>query len=199
GSAVLDQIVGTPTVPLALNHDQKGLSLYFTCPSQNGGVSFEPVLFSTVMTGAGQVGGRVRVTMETNVTLGQWANAFKALIDFKTTGSVAGLGSAICAEMVMGGATMPAAGNYAPLELELVTPVGWTGVQVASFAHMQVSGNSTAMTKFEDTGYLMSIVGLGAGASKIFHTLTATPAATHGLKILIAGVAYDIFLAVTGN
>ena len=135
--------------------------------------------------------------METNVRLGQWANAFKASIDFKTVGSVSGLGSAICAEMTMGGASMAVAGNYAPLELELVTPSGWLGVQVASFAHMQVSGNATAMGVFETTGHLFNIVGLTADTGHMFHTV-ATPTATHGLRIMIAGVGYDIMLKATG-
>ena len=109
--------IGTAAAPMSLLYTEKGVAFYFTTPSANGATSFEPVLINTVMINAGQVGGRVKVNMETNVALGGWSNAFKAQVTYGAAGRTNGLGSVICAEMTLSaGCTQ---GTYAPLELEL--------------------------------------------------------------------------------
>jgi len=187
--------VGDSTTAWTALYGDRAISIYSTCADAGTGNAM-PVYISATMTGAGGLGRAIEAVLDVNARLGSYSNAIKGYIDF-TGGSVAGLGSAICAEMLMGGASMPAAGNYAPLEIELVTPEGWLGVQVASFAHMQVSGNATAMGIFETNGHLFNIVGLTADTGHMFHTV-ATPTATHGLRIMIAGVGYDIMLKATG-
>jgi len=86
--------LGTSSSRMALTYNgTKAMSVYTTTASENAGTSFEPVLFSTTLTGAGQVGGRVRAYMETNVALGGWANALKAEVSFGASGYVTGLAS----------------------------------------------------------------------------------------------------------
>ena len=91
--------MGNSTIPLSAAYDQKALAIYTTSGSTDASTSFEPVYISTILTGAGQVGGRVRVNLSTDVVLGGWANAFKASVDCNTSGASTGLLSVICAEM----------------------------------------------------------------------------------------------------
>ncbi|GAG18694.1 unnamed protein product, partial [marine sediment metagenome] len=69
----------------------KAIQSYTTCGSTNTGTTYEPQLFDNTLTGAGQVGGRFRVNMTTDVRLGGWANAFKASIACSTNGSTTGV------------------------------------------------------------------------------------------------------------
>ena len=148
------------------------------------------------MTGIGQVGGRVRVNMESNVRLGGWANAFKASVDWKTAGGVSGLGSAICAEMIMPGGAA-GTGTLGVLELELVCPGSWTSSQLVSFIYAENSGSTKA--KFVTEGYLFNLAGMGTPVDDTvacFH-LQNHVTTTHALRILVDGVAYDIPLVAT--
>jgi len=189
--------VGDSTTAWTALYTDKAISIYSTCASVNASSSFEPVLINTVMTGAGQVGGRVRVNMETDVALGAWANALKASIDFSTTGSVTGLGSAFCAEMTMMGQAMPASGNYAVAELELICPENWSGSNVVAFIHAQVgAAASNTSANFVTNGFLLDLTGMGTpvdDTAAIWH-LTKDTAPTHALRCRIDGVAYDILM-----
>lgn len=186
-------LIGTSAAPITRTYTQKTLQAYTTCSSTNGGTSFEPVRFNTVMTGAGQVGGRVMVNMETNVVLGGWANALKALVDCKTNGRATGLLSAFCCEIVAPSAS--GAGTIAPLEIEFTTVASYTASSSHSFIYSKVGGDNTATTSFLSTGNLWHLEGMGSAssASKIFHT-TGTVQATHGLRIRIGVTNYDILL-----
>jgi len=158
--------------------------------STNASTSVEPVVFSHTMTGIGGVGGRVKAYMTTNVALGGWSNAFKGEVVYGASGYTTGLGSSILAEMTLAAGTTQ--GTYAPVEIELNlgsnAPVG----SATSFIYASANGTATA---FLAGGYLMNLQGLGAAtsATNLFHT-TGTVSATHGLRINIGGVAYDILL-----
>ena len=192
--------IGDSTTAWTALYTDKAISIYSTCASVNASSSFEPVLINTVMTGIGQVGGRVRVNMETDVALGAWANALKASIDFSTTGSVTGLGSAFCAEMTMMGQAMPGSGNYAVLELELICPENWSGGNVVAFIHAQVgAAASNTSANFVTNGFLLDLTGMGTPAddtAAIFH-LQNHVTTTHALRIRVDGVAYDIPLVAS--
>ena len=189
--------IGESANPLSLTYDkQAALSMYFTCASVNGATSFEPVLINIVMTGAGQVGGRVKVNMSTNVVLGGWANALKAQVECNTNGRATGLLSAFCAEMVMPASDISAlGGHYCALEVEMKTPASNVASINTSLVFMSTGGNSTAITAFLAAGNLFTLQGLGtaSSATNLFHT-TGTVSATHGLRINIDGVMYDILL-----
>lgn len=161
-----------------------------TSASTSASISVEPVLFTTIMTGVGGVGGRVRAYMTTNVALGGWSNALKGEVTYGTSGRTTGLGSAVCAEMTLSAGTT--SGTYAPLEIELNLGSNSPKGTDTSLIYASVNGTATA---FLAGGHLMSLQGLGSAtsATNIFHT-TGTVSATHGLRINIGGVDYDILL-----
>ena len=161
-------VSGTPTV--RTYDGEKALSIYSTCASTNALTSFEPALFHTTMTGIGQVGGRVRAFMTTNVALGGWSNAFKAEVTYGASGRTNGLGSAICAEMTLSAGTTP--GTYAPLEIELnMGAAGVTGTET-SLIYMKV--NDAAATVFDDNGFFFSLNGVADGAAHVWYVHAPT-------------------------
>jgi hypothetical protein len=177
-------------------HTDKFLNITNTQSSTNGSTSYEPLLMTTTLSGAGQVGGRAKFLLEvSNVALGGWANALKAEIDFNTSGSVTGLGSAFVAEMTLPAATL-SAGTYGVIEAELNCPASWAGTVPVSFLYLSAQGST--VDNFHDNGYLMDIAGLGSATSgEIFQANTAADA-THALRIRIDGVAYYIMLTNQG-
>lgn len=182
---------GSSTSPASLLYTEKALNVYTTTPSTNASTSFEPVLFYTTLTGAGQVGGRVRAFMTTNVALGGWSNAFKGEVTYGAAGRTNGIGSSIVAEMTLSAGTTQ--GNYAPLEVELNIP---SGAQVGTQTALAFfSANGADVATYRTSGVLFTINGMGTASAtqNIFHT-TGTVSATHGLRIKIDGVAYDILL-----
>jgi hypothetical protein len=166
---------------------------YVTCNTTNAGTSYEPFLLSTTLTGAGQVGGRARFFMTSNVALGSWSNALKAEVTYGSTGSTTGLGSAFVAEMTLSAGTT--AGTYAPLEVELNIGSGASLGTRTAFGYFSVQGAD--VTNMDDTGYLFSINGLSAASGKLFQTNTATDA-SHALRIDIGGTDYFIMLTNSG-
>ena len=174
----------------------QAITVYNTCNTQSAGTEFEPVRFNTVLTGSGQIGGRVRVHMETNVTLGNYANAFKASTDLKSAGGVTGLISAVCAELVA--AAKAQSGTQAVLEVEMVTVGSATFSANCSLIYSNISGNGSANSSFLRNGNIWRFDGLGAADTDpdIFHT-NGGQATSHGLRINIGGVAYDILLSVS--
>jgi hypothetical protein len=187
--------LGTSGSPQSVTYNgTKPLSVYTTCASTDGGDSYEPVLINTVMTGAGQVGGRMRVNMETNVALGAWSNALKGQVTYGAAGKTTGIGSAICAEMTLSAGTN--AGNYAPLELEL--NMGSAGVTGTRTGLMYMSVNDAAATTFDDLGYLFILNGLSAGTSgsDAFETSASVDAneITAGLRVCLDGVEYYLLM-----
>lgn len=199
-------ITGTPVTGIALGSSgtpltyatvtNKAIAVYSTCSTTDASTSFEPVLFNTVMTGAGQVGGRVKANMSTNVVLGGWANAFKGQVECNTNGRCTGLLSAICGELVLPASNVSgASGTYAPIEAELNCPTSHVSSPATSFMFMGTGGNATAIAAWNAVGSIFILSGLTAAtsATNVFHT-TGTVSATHGLRIKIDNVDYDILL-----
>lgn len=182
---------GNSAYPQSLLYTQKALKVYSTCPSVNASTSFEPALFYTTMTGVGQVGGRVRAFMTTNVALGDWSNALKGEVTYGVAGRTNGIGSSILAEMTLSAGTTQ--GNYAPLEVELNVPSGAAIGTKTAFGYLSANGADVAT--FQHGGNLLTLVGLGTAGSShyLFHT-TGTVSATHGLRISIDGVDYDLLM-----
>ncbi len=186
--------LGTSTTAIAHTAvSDKAIEVYSTQSSTSADTSYEPVLFSTTLTGVGQVGGRVRSFMTTNVALGSWSNALKAEVTYGATGKTTGLGSALVAEMTLSAGTTE--GTYAPLEVELNlgsnSPIGTS----TALQYMSVNGTATA---FLAGGYLFNLQGLGSATTgKIFQANTAA-AASHALRILIGSTPYYIMLTSTG-
>jgi len=157
---------GSSASPTSLTYNgTKAMAIYTTCASTNASTNFEPVYINTVQTGAGQVGGRVRVNLESNVVMGGWANALKASVDWKTNGGVTGLGAVFCAEM-----TMPASassGTFCGVEIEMTCPASWAGKGEYWFISCNASGATVA--NFDDYGYLFSLTGLTSGSAHCWY------------------------------
>jgi len=188
--------IGTGTAIAYTTVTDQAITVWNTCNTQDAGVNFEPVLFSTILTGSGQVGGRVRVHMETNVTLGGWANALKASVDLKTSGGCTGLLSAFCCELVAAGSANSA--TLAVLELELKTVSSATFDGRHALVYSNIQGNTAGTNSFLRNGSIWKFDGLGAADTDedIFHT-TNVDDPTHGLRINIGGVMYDLLMSVS--
>lgn len=185
---------GTSGTPIAFTAaTDKQIEVHTTNSATSGSTSFEPFLFSTTLTGAGQVGGRVRAFMTTNVALGGWSNAFKAEVTYGASGSTSGLGSALLAEMTLSAGTT--SGNYAPLEIELNVGSGASLGTKTTLQYMSVNGADAST--FDTGGYIMNVQGLTVASGKAFQVNTAT-AATHALRILVGATDYFIMLTDTG-
>lgn len=183
--------VGTVSSPAVLIYNGPKLADYHaTCASTNASTSFEPFKTTVTMTGAGQVGGRVRHALTISAAAGGWSNALKADVTYGASGKTTGLGSAICAEMTISAGTVD--GNYAPLELELNAGTGAATGTATSFMHMSMQGDGVATPRA--SAHLFSLNGVGsATAGSLFDTCVATPA-SHALRILIDGTPYYIML-----
>jgi hypothetical protein len=187
---------GTP-FPLLTSLTKRAVNIFTTSSSTNGGTSVRPFYFKNTMTGAGGVGGRAEFCMSiSNVVLGGWANALKGLAECNTSGRCTGLLSGVCGEVVLPAGNVSAlSGNYAAIEAELNAPAGCVPSAATGFLFLGTGGDATAIAALNLAGRLITILGLTAASAthNIFHT-TGTVQATHGLRINIDNVDYDILL-----
>ncbi len=153
---------GSPTA--VLYNGTQVLQIYTTCGSTTD-TGFSQQIIKNVMTGAGQSTEGFGVELESNVKLGTYANAMCVRADWQTNGGVAGLGSVICAEMVMGAGAMD--GTFGLLELEVNCPTGWTGTGPIAFLYMNTYGATAA--NFDDYGYFLNLTGVTSGAAHIWY------------------------------
>lgn len=172
----------------------KCTAIYVTNNTTNASTSYEPHLWYTTLTGVGQVGGRGRFFMTTNVALGSWSNALKAEVTYGASGSTTGLGSAFVAEMTLSAGT--SSGTYAPLELELNLGSGASTGTATSLIYASVNG--AAAGTFDDNGFFFNLAGVTSddAGNHLFTTADAA-AATHALRCKIAGTTYWLMLSAT--
>jgi len=165
------------TVPVTMVVGKPVIEGYITC-ADTSGTSVESFYIKTSMTGAAGTGGRARFHMYTNVALGGWSNALKAYAEYGASGKTTGLGSALCAELLMSAGT--STGSYAPLESEI--SFGTTGVTgtATSFLYMNTAG--TARTAFDTSGFLFELgAGISPASGKMIYDNTGTdPANSDG-------------------
>lgn len=181
--------LGTSASPTAvLYNGTQVLQIYTTCGSTTD-TGFSQQIIKNVMTGAGQSVEGFGVTLESNVKLGTYANAMCVRADWQTNGGVAGLGSVICAEMVMGAAATD--GTFGIVEFEVSCPASWTGTGPVSFLYMNTYGDTKA--NFDDYGYLLTLTGVTAGAAHIWQTGSTLPSTVGGsLRIMVGATPYFI-------
>ena len=148
--------------------------------------TYQPLVVSTTMSGAGADGGRAKFDMTTNVALGSFSNALKADVTYGATGRTTGLGSAFVAEMTLSAGT--SSGTYAPLELELNMPTGASTGTLTSFIHASMQG--AAVATMDTNGRFINLVGVTAGAGKMWKTGTTLGTAAGALRCRIAGTDY---------
>jgi len=122
-------------------------------------------------TTAAATGRPFAVNFTTNVSLGSYANAFKANVDLSAKGGATGLLSAGNFEVT--NATTGIAGNIACVEMEMT--YGATCGALAKPCFMYVNSNGTAKTDFDDYGDFIKIgTGMTAATGHIIGAGTST-------------------------
>lgn len=159
--------------------------------------TYQPLVVSTTMSGAGADGGRAKFDMTTNVALGSFSNALKAEVTYGASGSTTGLGSAFVAEMTLSAGT--SAGTYAPVEIELNAGSGASTGTATSLIYASVNGAGAATV--DTNGYLLNLAGVTVAGAKLAATGTITNVneITHGLRVKIAGSDYYLLAATAAN
>jgi hypothetical protein len=159
--------------------------------------TYQPLIVSTTMSGAGADGGRAKFDMTTNVALGSFSNALKAEVTYGASGRTTGLGSAFVAEMTLSAGT--SAGTYAPVEIELNLGSGASTGTVTSLMYASVNGAGAAT--MDTNGYLLNLAGVTVAGAKLAATGTITNVneITHGLRVKIAGSDYYLLAATAAN
>jgi len=79
-------------------------------------------------------------------------------------------------------------GTYAPLELELNMPTGASTGTLTSFIHASMQG--AAVATMDTNGRFINLVGVTAGAGKMWKTGTTLGTAAGALRCRIAGTDY---------
>jgi len=161
------------------------VTLYATNAGTSGSTSAEPLLVHSTLTGAGQVGGRSKFYMTANVALGGWANALKAHTVFGASGSVTGLGSALCAELELSAGT--SSGSYAAIEAELIA--GSSASTGTKTAFIFCNADGTDEDTVDSNAFLFDFGdALDAASGKFIDTDITTHSAYGGIRVNIEGV-----------
>jgi hypothetical protein len=196
-SAMLN--IGTSASPVAYTAGTPAFAMYTTNAGTSGSTSAEPFYVKSTLTGAGQVGGRARFHTYSNVAGGGWTNALKSYLEFGDSGTVTGLASSMCVEMLMPNANMGSGGAYYPLEIEyvaggtsLVTAGSATGNQ-AGFIYMAQSGDADG--DFDDHGFLFYLAGCTAGSGHLYDTTASAATGDATLKINVGGATKYLLIA----
>jgi hypothetical protein len=132
--------------------------------------TYQPLVVSTTMSGAGADGGRAKFDMTTNVALGSFSNALKAEVTYGAAGRTTGLGSAFVAEMTLSAGT--SSGTYAPLEIELNAATGASTGTGTSMIYASANGTG-ADSVINANATLLSLQGVTAGSAGDTDMVTA--------------------------
>lgn len=180
--------LGTALVPYKIAAADPLLALYTTSDVVG---NIESVIVDTVLAGIGATGGRALFRLSTEVKLGGWANALKAIVDLGATGAVTGLISGFCAQLNMP-TTPPSGGHYVALEAELQMPAG-AGVG-AGMAYMYCNVQGDDKATFQTGGYFAIIDNAGDNAGGFFHVKTVNDTDAY-LKIRVGSTPYYVQLS----
>jgi hypothetical protein len=166
--------------------------------------TYQPLVVSTTMSGAGANGGRAKFDMTTNVALGSFSNALKAEVTYGAAGRTTGLGSAFVAEMTLSAGT--SSGTYAPVEIELNAATGSSTGTATSLIYASVNGTG-ADSVVNANATLISLQGLTAGSAGDTDMVTA-PGASFvaadvesgiGIKVKVGASFYYIPLVAAAD
>ena len=148
--------------------------------------TYQPLIVSTTMSGAGADGGRAKFDMTTNVALGSFSNALKAEVTYGASGRTTGLGSAFVAELTLSAGTT--SGTYAPVEIELNAPASASTGTRTSFIYASTQGANVAAV--DTNGVFLNLQGLTAGAGKMLVAGTTLGTAYGGLRVRVGSANY---------
>lgn len=150
--------------------------------------TYQPLVVSTTMSGAGANGGRAKFDMTTNVALGSFSNALKAEVTYGASGRTTGLGSAFVAEMTLSAGT--SSGTYAPLEIELNAATGASTGTGTSMIYASANGTG-AGTVINANATFVSLQGMTAGAAGSTGMVTA-PGGNFVANDLLTGIGIKV-------
>jgi hypothetical protein len=150
--------------------------------------TYQPLVVSTTMSGAGADGGRAKFDMTTNVALGSFSNALKAEVTYGAAGRTTGLGSAFVAEMTLSAGT--SSGTYAPVEIELNAASAASTGTGTSLIYASVNGTG-ADSVVNAAATLISLQGLTAGSAGDTDMVTA-PGGNFAATDLTGGIGIKV-------
>lgn len=148
--------------------------------------TYQPLIVSTTMSGAGADGGRAKFDMTTNVALGSFSNALKAEVTYGASGRTIGLGSAFVAEMTLSAGT--SSGTYAPIEIELNAPSGASTGTRTSFIYASAQGAGVGTV--DDNAVFFNLQGVTAGAGHMVVAGSTLGTAYGGLRVRVGNTNY---------
>lgn len=187
--------VGSSVSKTSIDASKNALALYTTSPTITGAIRSGIISQTMTVTATANQVEVLRVELVSNVKTGAWANAIVGSINYSTSGAAHGMAAAICAEMIPPNGSLERGGLYC---LDCCIGPGanssWASAGPVAFVKFE---NWGTVDFFNHNGYLFNVKNLAADTGHIFHTI-ATATGTHGLRILIDGVGYDILLKATG-
>lgn len=181
--------ISTSTAMSSTNPTWFGVSLSSTATS-----GWCRAIFGRVsLSGAGGTAEGVRGYVYVNGVAGANARGISGYLDFSSTGSITGLCTASEALLQIPDAAV-SVGTCGVLNLAVNTAGTSSSITgTASMIRLSNEGNATGMNTVDGQMYFMNMTGFDVGDSSMWRTNTTT--ATHGLKILIDGVRYDILMS----
>lgn len=150
--------------------------------------TYQPLVVSTTMSGAGADGGRSKFDMTTNVALGSFSNALKAEVTYGASGRTTGLGSAFVAEMTLSAGT--SSGTYAPIEIELNAATGASTGTGTSMIYASANGTG-ADSVINANATLINLQGVTAGSAGDTDMVTA-PGGNFVANDLLTGIGIKV-------
>ena len=151
--------------------------------SQTAG-NAEPFVVETILTGVGATGGRALFELTSEVVLGGWINSLKGIFRMGASAQVQGLGSAICAELVLPTDGLDR-GTLTCLELEMVCAGTGPAAHATSLIFAEVSGAQKA--EFNTNGFFLDFVGEVEGSGALWDTDETGDTPTGGLRCRVNG------------
>lgn len=185
-------LAGDSTTAIPYTAGTPPIALYFTTSNATS-TNAEPFYLKSIVTGAGGYGGRSRFHTYSNVASGTNVMALKAHTEFGSSGSVTGLATALCAELVMPNAAV--GGSYFSLEIEYVA--GGTSTQATNRGWVYMNNTGDAAGDFDTNGVFMRVDGLTAGAANLLsansQTLKCHIGSSSTVRYLVMSQSADIF------
>lgn len=134
-----------------------------------GTLRAEDVSLTLTSASAVNSGEALRGTLTADVEVGQWANGIVGKVDFSTSGYVAGLAGAVCAEIDMPAGAIPGGtGTYSAFEAEINCPTGFVGGGVP-MTPLIINVWGAASTEFDSAGYLFILTGVQSGSGNMWY------------------------------
>jgi len=171
-----------------------GINLAHTSLATTGTITSQS--FAQTHTAVGAAAEALVCELTSNVALGTFANAIVGRVDLSTSGEVAGLIGAICAEVNMPSTDAPAGGEYAAFEAEFNMAGASAGGRPVIVTEINVWGTGAA--EFDTNGLLFDITGVTSGSGKFYYDNTSN-AADAFVKCRINGAVYYIPLSDSGS